>query len=513
MHESLEDVAWSLLSPQFKKHKKLCQKISFPKGTLIVQNGEFKSSAVNMYAAVPLSFIMSGTVAILQNGRAIKHYHDNECFGLFETACFLDKGISARIGRWSVQAVTDVELLVSSEAFLDTISVKAKTALLLAARTNPIAKPLSRLPLLDWFATKYPIEPQKDTVIIYHSHILSSSEDLLKYLAYIAGPDNTFVLEKPYSTLHESFSKLAEGGIRTYPLKIDSSMSYEYSIKRNVDHFWREVIEHVRGNAVKKIIVVSDGADVLLSPLLKELSDIEIVGVEQTQRGLDRLRKIDTFFPIVSIAASKAKKQYESPFIAGAALAKMQELWLLNPHFSYGVIGVGSIGREIIQGLNRLGIPPLIYDPLPTLLPTVSLAESLENLVIKSDIIIGTTGTDCLRGMFIERIKGKKTFISTSSSNIEFNYLFNLAKTYANKFEDVALQISDQFSAIILNGGYPINFDRIKEWESPENIQLTRTLMYAGVYDAFSNKLSGANVQSLRKDLDTEVLNQWLVMR
>jgi S-adenosylhomocysteine hydrolase len=402
---------------------------------------------------------------------------------------------------------------VSTEAFLERIHPFTKNILIEAARANPVAKPLSRLPLLDWFAKVHAVQPQKDIVIVYHSHILHSSLELIKHLAYIAGPENTFVLEKPYSTLHQAFSKAAEGGVKTYQMKIDRSMSYEYSVKRNVDFFWREIQEYVRVNQTKEIIVISDGADVLLSPVIRELQDIKIIGIEQTQRGLSRLQKANLFFPVVSIAQTKSKKNYESPFIAAAALAKIDAASLLNRTYRYGIVGAGSIGKEIIRGLNLHGITPLVYDPIKTSSLDDFQAQSLEYLVQNSDIIIGTTGTDSLRGMYIERIKGKKIFISTSSSNVEFDYLFDLAKTYANSFEDIRLRISSTFSAIVLNGGYPINFDREVEWESFNDIQLTRALIYASVYEAINRKSTKAKIKCLHNALEKEVTNKWLLLR
>lgn len=514
MRDTLEQIAWQLFKKQFKKHNNLCRKVVFKAGSTIVKNGVFKTIPhIDKYAAVPLSYIVSGSVSIIQNGIAVKQYNQDECIGLFETSCFLEEGISDRIGRWDVIANTDVTLLVSSEKFLDHVSKNTINALLEAARSNPVAKPLSKLPLIDWFAMTHNIKPQKNLIIVYHSHIVLSSQEFIKHLAYIAGPENTFVLEKPYSTIPEAFSKLAEGGIRTYQLKIDSNMSYEYSIKRNVDYFWREIQEHVHAHKVKKIIVISDGADVLLSPVIKELSNIDIIGVEQTERGNRRLANSKQYFPIISIANIKAKKKYESPIIAAAALAKIESEWLLNSNFSYGVVGAGSIGREVIRLLNDHGIAPLVYDPISVYPSDYLNTFTLENLVQKSDIIIGTTGTDCLRGMFIEKIKGKKTFISTSSSNIEFDYLFDLAKTYANRFEDVTLQISKLFTAIILNGGYPINFDRSIEWEPLKDIQLTRALIYAAVYEALINNSTRTKLRTLQPKLETKIINKWLQIR
>ena len=513
MKASLEQIAWKNVAKSFKDDQNLCKKITFSKGQMIVKNGVLQSQKnKHFYEAVPLTFIKNGTVAIIENGIAVKHYSKGECFGLFETACFLMYGISDRIGRWDVKATNDVELLVSTEKFVSNLPILAKNALITAARENPVGKPLSNLPLLDWFSMSHLMKPHDETIIVYHSHILYSSIDLIKHLAYIAGPRNTFILEKPYSTLPHAFGKIAEGGVQTYQMKIDPQLSYEYAIKRNIDFFWHAIQEHMQRSEqkIKKIIVISDGADVLLSPLIQTLKGVQVIGIEQTERGLLRLQHAKQRFPIVSIARSNAKKQFESPFIAASALAKIKSAGLLDKSKHVGVVGIGSIGKEIIRILNTYGITPLVYDPFIKQHDDIIQANSLEDLVQDADIIIGTTGTDCLRGMFIERLKGKKTFISTSSSNVEFDYLFDLAKTYANKFEDITLPITKHFTAKILNGGYPINFDRVKEWESLENIQLTRGLIYASVFEALNTRSSKRKITNINPKLEKEVIRKWL---
>lgn len=514
MLATLEQTAYRLFATQFKTRGSNCVKLHFKAGSTIVANGILKpSKKINFYSAVPLSYIESGSVSIIEHGKAVKHFNQGESLGLFETAHFLETGMNKRIGRWSVKAISDVDLLVSSDEFLEQTPAAVKGALVKAARYNPIPKPLTKLPLLDWFAKAFDVTPQKDTVIIYHSHIFDSTVDLIKHLAYLAGSDNTFVLEKPYSTIPHAFAEITSGGVRTYQLKVDANMSYEYSVKRNVDYVWREIVEHVRLNKIKNIIVVSDGADVLLSPVINELKGVKIVGVEQTERGFRRLSTANLSFPVISIAEAKAKKELEAPFIANASLDKMAALGLFQKKPRYGIIGAGSIGQEIIRGLKKYGINPLIYQRGEFDSALGKNAHSLEKLVQESDIIIGNTGTDCLRGMHLERLQGKKIFISTSSSNVEFAYLFDLAKTYANRFEDVSLQISKSFQATILNGGYPINFDRNYEWEGQNNIQLTRALIYAGVYEALLNKNGGAKLQSLQSELETSVVNKWLELR
>jgi hypothetical protein len=506
MIEALEKTAWHLLAPEFKKHSSFCTRLTFKAGSTIVKNGLLVKK--DGYAAVPLAYIESGTVAIIENDRAVKYCRKGECLGLFETAYFLETGVNRRIGRWNVEATTDVELMISSDTFLQATLPTARKALIDAAKYNPVAKPLSNLPLLDWFARTYRIEPRSDVIIAYHGHILPSSYEFIKHLAYIAGPENTFILEKPYSTIPSAYRKVAESGGHTFQLHIDPHMPYDFSIKRGVDYFWHEITAHARATHIKKIVVVSDGADALLSPSIEELRGVEIVGVEQTMRGLRRLLEVNSGLPVISIANSHAKKHYESPFIADAMLRKMESCGLIDPHLRYGVIGGGNIGREIRRSLHSARIRPFVYD-IVTKAPTRQ-AQTLEKLVENSDVIIGTTGRDSLRGMHIQRLKGHKKFISASSSNLEFGYLFDLGRAYSNTFEDVLFSLTDACSAQIVNGGYPINFDRTIEWEAQTDIQLTRALLYAAVFEALTSRPLKHRVAPLAPELEAAVLDAWL---
>ena len=72
--------------------------------------------------------------------------------------------------------------------------------------------------------------------------------------------------------------------------------------------------------------------------------------------------------------------------------------------------------------------------------------------------------------------------VSASSRDVEFH---TLLKTPCAKRRDAGFGIVDVTApggAIqrVLNGGYPVNFDRRREWESAREMVLTRLLLFAG---------------------------------
>ena len=238
---------------------------------------------------------------------------------------------------------------------------------------------------------------------------------------------------------------------------------------------------------------------------------IEVVGVEQTQRGLDRISDLGQKVPfVVNVATSDAKKRYESPYIARAVCAKIANRGLLNSCHTFGILGKGAIGLSITTLLREADEKYVHYDKDDA---KAGSAKSIEELIDTCDVIIGTTGTDSLRGLFTDKLRGTKTVISASSSNIEFAYLFDLAKRYPTSFEDVDLAIRDDLHFIVLNGGYPINFDRVKEWERLEDIQLTRTLLYAGMIQALDMKRPHAGtICDLNHVWQQKIIDLWLAL-
>ena len=61
----------------------------------------------------------------------------------------------------------------------------------------------------------------------------------------------------------------------------------------------------------------------------------------------------------------------------------------------------------------------------------------------------------------------------------------------------------------ILNGGYPINFDREQEWESAEDMQVTRSLMYAGFMQAIQLPQEQHTIHELDTRIQKEIIMLW----
>jgi hypothetical protein len=239
--------------------------------------------------------------------------------------------------------------------------------------------------------------------------------------------------------------------------------------------------------------------------------------VEQTQRGLARTQRNDLKFPpLVSVASAGIKKIVESEFIGISVVKKLNELGVLNGSKMVGIIGMGSIGTTIDSALRGMGITPLSYDPAYHVDPPDSpqARPSLDVLMNECDLIIGTTGTDALKGLPFERITtGKKVLASASSADIEFSSLLKFAPSRSLPFETVHIPVHEKLTIEILNGGYPVNFDREKDSTPNDDIVLTRCLMYIGAMQALELIKKGAAesaVYNLDKIAQAKTLAHWI---
>ena len=206
-------------------------------------------------------------------------------------------------------------------------------------------------------------------------------------------------------------------------------------------------------------------------------------GMEQTTSGLRTTWKC----PMVLVCRSAAKLFFEFQVIARGIMRKLQSLQLLTGA-SIGVIGLGALGSEIARILLDRGILTLGSEigPVPPDLKAISVP--LEELVRSCNVILGCTGVDVLQGTEIGSIGGHKVFASCSSNDVEFRSVL-VRLPDRTRFGSAKGVIGDT-DCTVLNGGFPINFDRRTEWEAFDEIVLTRELCLAGLVQA-NNSIGG----------------------
>ncbi len=496
---------------------------NYSPGEKIVESGKIEDNYLKShknfsYAEVPLGFIVKGDVIVSKGGKATKRLSQGDFIGLFETSDWILTGKKREIGEWSLTNDSPTKLIYFGATSLqgdDTNHRKLKNYLVDIAKKDYVPQPITTLPLLDWVANHTTKSRLNDYAIIAHTHLLPNNFPFFRQLSYLVSFNRMFVLEKPYSTVKRTFNDLVQSGCEVIPVNMEPGFPYEYSIKKSLDILWAKVVEEQKKTGFKKLLIIDDGGDLWLSIPWNDLEGVSIAGAEQTQRGITRIKNSNHHLPpIISVASSGVKKIVESIFIGRSVVNKLKELRILNQSRRIGIMGMGSIGQAATQRLNELGYKPLFYDyDYKKDSEMSNYRSSIDVLLNQSDIIIGTTGNDSLKGIPFERVRGRKILTSASSADVEFACLLKIAESTASPFGTRYVKINDNLSFDILNGGYPINFDRQGNATPSEDIVLTRCLMYTGAMQ--SSKLIESGVQEgaiYNLDIITQqkLLEKWI---
>jgi hypothetical protein len=475
------------------------------------------------YSEVPLGIITSGQVVVFDNGKAVRHLTPGDFIGLFETAHFLHFNSKKRLGNWTLIAEGDTKIVFFGRDVFDHSRVVSKKTLehylTQLSKGDSTPKPLTELPLLDQYAHLTNLSLKEDVLVIVHTHILESSYPLFRHLAAVVGYQNMFLMEKPYSTIPSMASKVVEMGAELVRVSMKKGLAYEFSVQDSTRILWNKVILHTKKVAISKIIIIDDGADIISNIPWNELPGIDIIGVEQTTRGIVRLREgYGIYPPVISVAGSALKKEIESGFIAKAIAKEAKTLIEKTGKKRVGIVGTGNVGKLIIEEIEKAKFQASYYDFSRFNVMGSSRkgnVTSVSEIIEKNDVIIGATGKDFLRGVILDKSRGEKYFLSASSADVEFYSMLNRAGFPSDNFETINFQPHSKLTLKIVNGGYPINFNRKKEIEMAEDMQLTRTLLFAGFVEALNipKKEKKAVIYKLDADAQREILNIWVTVK
>ena len=324
-----------------------------------------------------------------------------------------------------------------------------------------------KLPLLDYTANLFKEVQLNDTLIIACQHILETNYILFEYLFNKGlNPENTFLLEKCYSTNKEIFNRFRDKKVNI------SKLSLEFNPKKTFDKQYETYVkEFVNGILNKKELErynkIDDGGYLIKEINSKKLNFSRIIGIEQTSSGYNKLNKMKLNFPVINVARSEAKLKFESPYIAKIIReklkSKLQELKLFPKKIV--IIGKGPIGNDLY---NLIKEDYELVDILDKELTKKNLSSY--------DLIIGATGNKIIDSNDYKFLKNDVILVSVSSSDREFSAIEFRNQNITECHNDIKMG-----RKYLLNGGFPINFDGSKNSVKPEEIQFTRALIYSAV--------------------------------
>lgn len=345
------------------------------------------------------------------------------------------------------------------------------------------------LPLLRVVSNNEGVKGQlENTLIVGCQHLLSSTVDLVKvFIRHGARPQDIFLLGKCYSTNTSVVRKLRKLGVYVSPLSnaFVYRQDFDKQYQRYVTTFVHKVLQ-VSGKKYAHVVLIDDGG-VLLQKGKEFFKKTKcLVGVEQTSSGYRKLNQLaDVQYPIVNVARSWAKLDYETPYIAEVVVQKLRTFLhtqqIRKPKIL--VIGKGPVGQCIAEKLKHT----FKVKSYSIRKDTKEITRMLFGNSIAFDVIIGATGQTIFP---IQRITNDShvTLVSASSSDREF-----AAFWVRRKFQtQMSCHKNITFGRVtLLNCGFPVNFDGKQDSVTRKKIQITRALLASAVFQALREKRKG----------------------
>lgn len=138
---------------------------------------------------------------------------------------------------------------------------------------------------------------------------------------------------------------------------------YSYSFIRDINWLWAKVVEKLDAQ-VEQILIMDHGGHAITYLPLMLLEHYKIIGIEKTTAGFINSKKQGLPpIPVIDVANSAAKRFLESPLIADAVVNKIVSYLPENINdFVFGVVGLGSIGKAVVNRLHQLGCRLVVHD-------------------------------------------------------------------------------------------------------------------------------------------------------
>lgn len=340
------------------------------------------------------------------------------------------------------------------------------------------------LPILSYTASLFPDVSLEDTLVVACQHILGSTISLFEQLfSRRLSPQHVYLLGKCYSTNQEAAAYLAKQGVHVLAesTAYDSYTPYDDTFAAAVQALIHRVEREQDLRRFHKVIVLDDGGALLVAANQRWSACGNVVCVEQTSSGYSRLQQQSLALPVINVARSWAKLTYESPVIAEAVVQRLHRAIpdLLRSRPSTLVVGDGPIGQQVARLLAVFG-PVTTYNRQRY---SETFPGKYIHMLKNHQLIVGATGQPLIAGMQRDLLAGSVVLASVSSSDREFS---------AAEFRRLAPQTGSCHEHVevdgvrLLNSGFPVNFDGALHSVAPEKIQLTRALLLAAIFQAYT---------------------------
>ena len=338
------------------------------------------------------------------------------------------------------------------------------------------SKKLLDLPLLEFTASLYIGSSLQDVYILCAQHILPTTHELFLTMFEMGlDPKNIAVIGKCYSTNPETYRKmhLDQIDVSESSIGFEWNDRFDFQYKNFIDRFFKLRIPKITSKKIKKLIILDDGGELIALANEHLTSLCDVVGIEQTTSGFEKLRQLELKIPVVNVARSRAKLHCESPIIADVITERVLDLLkrfnLVSPNIL--IVGNGAIGQQMSSAVQKYA-EVTIFDTCPDR-SSVSPGQ-FKSILNRFDIIVGCTGQTSISHHLHPFLKKNAILVSASSSDREFDavHLRRKVKEQVCCHGDIQVQ-----NICLTNCGFPINFDRDYNTVDGIRFQLTRSLL------------------------------------
>jgi S-adenosylhomocysteine hydrolase len=348
--------------------------------------------------------------------------------------------------------------------------------------------------LIGYVNSKNQVNLENFYVISCQHYLESNKKMIFSLIKKGVLPRNIFMINKTYSYNSKIGNEFKKKGIRCFNYKYDSHKAFDSQFKKAIKSFIKKIKKEIDVN--QEIILIDDGGEVI-SIANKILKKRQIYAVEQTSSGFHKLKKLKLNFPIINIARSHAKLNYETPYIIEDFLKKLYSKLSqlkLKPRKTL-IIGKGVLGNCLEK---KMKFKADFYD-------ITHEKEKLKNIIQNYDLIIGATGFTSIPRKLHKQLKKGCCLVSISSSDREFDaiYLRKKIPRVNNPHKD--LQID---GITLLNNGFPLSFQGNRIEVPKKYMQLTMGLLLAGIYQSIKQNKRG--IISLRKITQENIIKKFL---
>jgi hypothetical protein len=361
---------------------------------------------------------------------------------------------------------------------------------------------LDTLPAIEWIESKTGTAPDLGgTLIVTCQHFL---RETCAWFAHLMSKGATIIaIGKDYSTCPEVARRLQRIGVTIVESPAWTWRPGEYGahLEDKARMAWAEASNVIAERAFNEVIVIDDGG--VLHKTAGELFDKDRnnvskwCGVEQTTSGEVHAKQAP--YPVALVSRHEEKRKWESRIIADKIFENSLRMCapLSGKDKRIGIIGAGAIAEAVAERYSKDSYLVFWFSESGSIAnKSIYKKQTLNELLDEADVIFGCAGHDVLKALLTEvdgqNLVARKWFISCSSSDTEFA---SLLKSYdKGKPLCTPLRLHNPFSTMVvqtkpapcfvLNGGFPINFDRERDSVPLHLIQFTRALMHWGLIKA-----------------------------